>query len=582
MDINNLSPVELAKLKRIHEDPALWAKAYLVTYDAIQKKDVPWTARWYQAEMMRDKSTRKVYRCGRRTGKTEVMIVEALHKIFTKRNHRVLFVAPYENQIRLVFTRLKELVASSPLFKEHVVSITMNPFTLKLDNQSAIFGFTTGASSGSGGASIRGQRADWLYLDECDYLGDGDFDTVSMIAGERADIGMTISSTPTGKRGQFYQACTDPNMGYSEHYHPSTHNPQWCDQMEAEFRAQLTDNGYVHEVEANFGTEETGVFPKDKVDWACQQEYYAYDALTFAQRQKMSDIGIVPKMNIYSKENKPPFNPFRTMGIDWDKYGASSSILILDFDPFLRKFKVMKRVEVPKAEYSYDAAVNLIVELNDIYTPSWIYADRGSGEYQIERLHILGEEKPSTGLKNKVKGFQFKNKLEVFDPVNKTMTKEPMKPFMVNQLVLAFERQRLLMSPFDETLHKQLIDYQVERISQFGDPVYSSVNEHFVDALGLAMLAFVLEFPDITGTIQEMKFSTKIEHSNKQIGQNQAMQTLRSIEAPFERQLPGKKKKDDDLPGDKQKWFKVDTNSSSHIAKTGWGSRGGSTFRSSW
>ena len=319
MDINNLSPVELAKLKRIHEDPALWAKAYLVTYDAIQKKDVPWTARWYQAEMMRDKSTRKVYRCGRRTGKTEVMIVEALHKIFTKRNHRVLFVAPYENQIRLVFTRLKELVASSPLFKEHVVSITMNPFTLKLDNQSAIFGFTTGASSGSGGASIRGQRADWLYLDECDYLGDGDFDTVSMIAGERADIGMTISSTPTGKRGTFYQACTDPNMGYHEHYHPSTHNPQWCDQMEAEFRAQLTDNGYVHEVEANFGTEETGVFPKDKVDWACQQEYYAYDALTFAQRQKMSDIGIVPKMNIYSMENKPPFNPFRTMGVDWDK-----------------------------------------------------------------------------------------------------------------------------------------------------------------------------------------------------------------------------------------------------------------------
>lgn len=579
MDINNLSPVELAKLKRIHEDPALWAKAYLITYDAVQKKEVPWTARWYQAEMMRDKTTRKVYRCGRRTGKTEVMIVEALHKVFTKRNHRVLFVAPYENQIRLVFTRIKELVSSSPMFKEHVVSITMNPFTLKLDNQSAIFGFTTGASSGSGGASIRGQRADWIYLDECDYLGEGDFDTVSMIAGERQDIGMTISSTPTGKRGKFYQACTDPNMGYQEHYHPSTHNPQWCDQMEAEFRAQLTDNGYVHEVEANFGSEELGVFPKDKVDWACQQEYYAYDALTFAQRQKMSDIGIVPRMSIYGRENKPPFNPFRTMGIDWDKYGASSSILILDFDPFLRKFKVMKRVEVPKAEYSYDAAVNLIVELNDIYSPSWIYADRGSGEYQIERLHILGEEKPSTGLKNKVKGFQFKNKLEIFDPVTKTMTKEPMKPFMVNQLVLAFERQRILMSPFDETLHKQLIDYQIERISQFGDPVYSSVNEHFVDALGLAMLAFVLEFPDLTDTVREMTFSTKIEHSNKQIGQNTAMQTLRSIEMPFDRQL-AKKKKDDDL--DRQKWFKVDATSSKHIAKTGWGSRGGSTFRSDW
>ena len=40
----------------------------------------------------------------------------------------------------------------------------------------------------------------------------------------------------------------------------------------------------------------------------------------------------------------------------------------------------MKRVEVPRAEYSYDNAINLIVELNDIYMPSFIYCDRGAGE----------------------------------------------------------------------------------------------------------------------------------------------------------------------------------------------------------
>lgn len=44
------------------------------------------------------------------------------------------------------------------------------------------------------------------------------------------------------------------------------------------------------------------------------------------------------------------------------------------------KFQVIKRIEVPKSEYSYDAAVNLIVELNEQYNPSWIYCDRGSGE----------------------------------------------------------------------------------------------------------------------------------------------------------------------------------------------------------
>lgn len=68
------------------------------------------------------------------------------------------------------------------------------------------------------------------------------------------------------------------------------------------------------------------------------------------------------------------------------KYGASSSILILDYNVKKEKFQVIKRIEVPKAEYSYDAAVNMIVELNDQYNPSWIYCDRGSGEYRPLRL----------------------------------------------------------------------------------------------------------------------------------------------------------------------------------------------------
>ena len=58
------------------------------------------------------------------------------------------------------------------------------------------------------------------------------------------------------------------------------------------------------------------------------------------------------------------------------------------------KFKVIKRIEVPKSEYSYDNAVNLIIELNEQYNPAWIYVDRGSGEYQLEKLHIYGDEHP--------------------------------------------------------------------------------------------------------------------------------------------------------------------------------------------
>ena len=68
------------------------------------------------------------------------------------------------------------------------------------------------------------------------------------------------------------------------------------------------------------------------------------------------------------------------MGVDFDKYQASSSIIILDFDIDIRKFKVIKRIEVPRGEYTLDNAVKMIIELNDIYKPSWIYVDRGYGK----------------------------------------------------------------------------------------------------------------------------------------------------------------------------------------------------------
>lgn len=41
----------------------------------------------------------------------------------------------------------------------------------------------------------------------------------------------------------------------------------------------------------------------------------------------------------------------------------------------------MKRIEVPRSEYSLDKAVQMTVKLNQIYRPSWIFCDRGYGKY---------------------------------------------------------------------------------------------------------------------------------------------------------------------------------------------------------
>ena len=68
-DPSSITPSQKKKLAEIVNDPVKWAQAFLITWNGDKKCNTPWTARWYQAEMLRDDSLKKVYRCGRRTGK---------------------------------------------------------------------------------------------------------------------------------------------------------------------------------------------------------------------------------------------------------------------------------------------------------------------------------------------------------------------------------------------------------------------------------------------------------------------------------------------------------------------------------
>jgi hypothetical protein len=64
----SFTATEAKKLKDIMSDPVKWAQIFVVTFDPVKKAYGPWVARWYQVEMLRDRSVKKVARCGRRTG----------------------------------------------------------------------------------------------------------------------------------------------------------------------------------------------------------------------------------------------------------------------------------------------------------------------------------------------------------------------------------------------------------------------------------------------------------------------------------------------------------------------------------
>lgn len=163
-----LTQQELDALEvEIRSDPIKWAY-----WQLKDPKGNAWKARWYQRKMIQDimdGARRIAARMGRRVGKTETMVVYCLWYAQHHKNSRLLIVTPYEHQVRLIFMRLEELVRDSPELKSDV-KITKNPFIASFGNGAKIMGFTGGANSGSqSGASVRGQRADFLFLDKLTY-----------------------------------------------------------------------------------------------------------------------------------------------------------------------------------------------------------------------------------------------------------------------------------------------------------------------------------------------------------------------------------------------------------------------------
>ncbi len=351
-----------------------------------------------------------------------------------------------------------------------------SPYEIEFTNRAIIKGFTAGTRSGQEGGSLRGQKADYLYIDELDYMTDADFEAIFAIALEDPErIGVWCSSTPTGRRGVFWKMCTGVMSGWEEFYYPCSCNPKWSPEMERELKSQYSEQGYIHECLAEFGEETVGVFKKEDLDRA--QEDYEYGTVHFNNNEQKCQVFI---------------------GVDWDKYGAETTILVdeLRYIEGIPTIQIIDKILIPKSEYTFDNAINKIVELNDIYNPDYIYVDRGSGEYQLEALHKKGLELPGTELNRKVIGVSLGSSRQVIDPATGEVTKKPLKAFMVNQVSLLFERGQVILNKNDEKLIKQFENYRVIRTSLQGVPVFSDEDEHGVDCLGFTVLAILDHYPE--------------------------------------------------------------------------------------
>ena len=471
---------EEIQILKVLQDPVAWAEATLRDPTDSNK---PVHLRDYQKIMLATKSPRKVSRCGRRIGKTFTMCIHMLHYAFTNKGRPQIVVTPYDSQVSVIFEMLRGFIANSPELAGSVKSMNKAPYhKIEFLNGSIIKGFTAGTRSGSSAGSVRGQAGDWVYMDEVDYMTDGDFETIYAVAADQATRGVWISSTPTGKRGKFWLACNDKRV-WKEFYYPSMVNPGWGPEMEADFKSQLTEQGYIHEVMAEFGEETVGVFKKEYVDRA--------------------------RLNYGYIEN-PMYRALRVIGVDWDKYGDASQIVVMEYNATVSKFQIINRVEIPKSSFTLDNGVKKIIELNAIYNPEAIYVDRGYGEYQVEILHKYGIDHPDSGMSKKVVGISFAESKAVIDPFTRITENKPIKPFMVNQLVLLFERDRMIINDNDEMIIRQLENYRMLKKTASDRPIFTNEDEHTIDCMMLAVLGFIERFPQVIATIVDFKPSTKM------------------------------------------------------------------------
>jgi len=195
-------------------------------------------------------------------------------------------------------------------------------------------------------------------------------------------------------------------------------------------------------------------------------------------------------------------------------------------------FAPFVRAEIPRNEFTYDNAIKKIIELNDIYNFDYIAVDAGHGEYQIEQLKLYGQKNPQSGLQHKVIRINFSEKVTIRDPITKIRDKKDIKPFMVNNTVLLFERNQFAFNPSDRKTIKQFEEYRVERLGMNGRPVYSSKNEHIHDCIMIAIHVFNMKYND-TFKVRHASLIAKID-AFKNLTDSSAKRIGSSEDKPFE------------------------------------------------
>jgi len=521
--LKTLTPAQLKSAKLTQSDmdyletlldPLKWVKKNLKNPEDPNKGFIPYVTQEY---IISEEASKVAVRTSRRTGKTVGIAAKAIYLAYTEPNTPILFIAPYQAQIQEIFRDMQSLISDTHL-RDSIKRSVEHPFyQIHLKNGSTIFGMTAGAKSGRRGTVVRGQGAKYLFLDEFDFLPEDAVAAILIIMKSRKDSHLFVTSNPSGARSYFYQWCNFPDKhGFTTTHFGKEYIPNWTEEDDKFFMENYSTNAWYREVLGEFGEEMVGVFPHRFIDMSLFE--YDYNILAHNQQNayiigvdwNASQIGVKIILLEYIRNTVPTqsdklfLKSVNGMRDELNRQEKTKNYDKLDWDYFISKYRIFRIYSIEGEEFTQNAAVDKILRLYKEYNPAFIYVDQGYGDVQIELLQKQASEWNDKFLAKKVVGCNFSTTIDVKDQWTNKPVKKRLKNFMVNLSVRTLEQYQLAL-PYSEDNKGLLVGQMREyRVTKEGPtPAYSSENDHYLDALMLAILGFESNFGELSSVARK-------------------------------------------------------------------------------
>lgn len=485
----------------------------------------------YQEELGLCTSNRIVCRMARRLGKTVGMDLKIIHFAFFNPNQRIIVFAPFKRQVEKLFSDVEKIIKrggdyavgkvnpvvnSSRLFKK-------NPLEMNFTNGTTMVGISVGVSTNDKSMALRGdgvkdfdEAAGIMVGDEVDFLPQKSWEVLGPMIMESDEIAYYSSSTPIGKREQFYKTCRGSLAPkYKEIYRTIYDKPGVTEEFIEEARSMCgSQDVFDREYLALFGEEISVEFSYEDL-MQCQWKRIKYPDIPLTQ----DDHPDYEKVSYVTPEHFGSHpDSIRTIGIDWNGDKIGTRFVVIEYDQSANKYKIIGRYAIDAGKYKQLAAIDMVRALNRMFLPKFIFADEGYGKTEFQRLHQIAHQGPSLpdfheADKNLVNviPIAMQGNTEMYDYNTKKITKKRNKPLMIEiakglieQHSLLIPKQEFDLNPrsFSSLKNNQVRENLIPCLLKFkrklkdGPPAWSEDDDHDAIALSLSLMAFVIRLSE--------------------------------------------------------------------------------------